>query len=216
MAEGFVPPAGPQAGLVLGEELNQQIGREAFDPNKVYQRNDKGQVSPVDTGNLNAAELEQAANPIIQQFNQSTNQLTPRIIAADSALDSLERANDFAVRGAVTSWLSAMGVRPRGEDGLYEESGAYSELLRVINQTAGGGPITQQQRQQIATEVRSIKNRLEQEVETERKTTRKRLENLGFPQSYIDTITRAGAAPMSPTDLAAQARAERERRQGGR
>jgi hypothetical protein len=216
MAEGFVPLTGPQAGLVLGEELNQQIGREAFDPNKVYQRNDKGQVSPVDTGNLNAAELEQAANPIIQQFNQSTNQLTPRIIAADSALDSLERANDFAVRGAVTSWLSAMGVRPRGEDGLYEESGAYSELLRVINQTAGGGPITQQQRQQIATEVRSIKNRLEQEVETERKTTRKRLENLGFPQSYIDTITRAGAAPMSPTDLAAQARAERERRQGGR
>jgi hypothetical protein len=216
MAEGFVPPAGPQVGLVLGEEINQELGRDSVDPDKLFYRGADGRPQPVDSGTLNPAEREAAANPIIQQFNQSTGQLTPRIIAADAALDSLQRENDIAVRGAVSNWLLAMGVRPRDESGIYEESGAYAELLRLINQTRGSGPITQQQRQQISTEVNNIKGRLEQQVETERQTASKRLKNLNFGDDYIDTITRSSAAPMSPTDIAAAARAERERRQGGR
>jgi hypothetical protein len=192
-AQGFTPQPGPQAGLILGQTINEQVGQNVVDPDKPYYIDEKGKPTPVDSGTLNAAERETAANPIISQFNQSTSQLTPRIIAADTALDSLDRVNDFAVRGVVTNWLSAMGVRPRGEDGVYEESGAYAELLRVINKTAGGGPITPVQRDQLSAELKNIRNRLNQEVDTERKTTRKRLKNLGFSDDYIDTITRGGA-----------------------
>jgi hypothetical protein len=194
-APGFTPQQKPQAGLILGQTLNEQVGQNVVDPDKPYYIDDKGKPTPVDSGTLNAAERETAANPIISQFNQSTSQLTPRIIAADTALDSLGRANDFAVRGVVTNWLSAMGVRPRGEDGVYEESGAYAELLRVINKTAGGGPITPVQRDQLSAELKNIRNRLNQEVDTERRTTRKRLKNLGFSDDYIDTITRGGTPP---------------------
>ena len=218
-ASEFTPPPEPESGLTLGQTINEQVGQSVVDPNKLYYFDEKGKPTPVDTGTLNPAEREAAANPIIQQFNQSTGQLTPRIIAADTALDSLGRANDFAVRGVVTNWLSAMGVRPRGEDGVYEESGAYSELLRVINRTAGGGPITEVQRNQLAAELKNIRNRLNQEVETERNTTRTRLKNLGYGKDYIDTITRANAAPSAaspPTiDYASAAKAERERRQQG-
>jgi hypothetical protein len=192
-AQGFTPQPGPQMGLILGQTINEQVGQNVVDPDKPYYIDEKGKPTPVDSGTLNAAERETAANPIISQFNQSTSQLTPRIIAADTALDSLGRANDFAVRGVVTNWLSAMGVRPRGEDGVYEESGAYAELLRVINKTAGGGPITPVQRDQLSAELKNIRNRLNQEVDTERRTTRKRLKNLGFSDDYIDTITRGGA-----------------------
>jgi hypothetical protein len=91
-----------------------------------------------------------------------------------------------------------MGVRPRGEGDVYEESGAYAELLRVINQTAGGGPITQQQRDQIRTEVENTRNLLRQQLDAERGAATTRLKNLNLPDSYIESVLRGSSGGTSP------------------
>ena len=207
---GFEEPEAPQVQIAFGADIH-----EALDPNATYQVKADGSVSKVEGANLTAAEREQAANPVISQYNTQSQQLQQPLMSAEGALNALQSADDFAVRRAAIGFVSSLGVRPRDVDGMYEESGAYAELLRTINQLAGGGPITDQQRNQLSAQINDAQKILRDQQGRFDRALRLRLKNLGYRDEDIDVLTtgRSGATPGSATDLGAAARAERERRQ---
>ena len=210
MAPGFTPQEEPQVQIAFGSEIS-----PALDANATYQRKPDGSVTKIQGANLTAPEREAAANPVLSQYSTESRELQRPLLAAENAVSALSSTDDFAVRRAAIGFVSSLGMRPRETDGMYEESGAYAELLRSINQIAGGGPITDTQRQQLATQIQDTQRILRNQQNRIDSATRLRLKNLGYSDEDIDVLTtgRSGTAPASASDLASAARAERERRQ---
>ena len=213
-APGFSPQEEPQVEIGFGDRFS-----PALDPNATYQRKPDGSVTKIQGANLTAPEREAAANPVLSQYSTESRELQRPLLAAENAVSALSSTDDFAVRRAAIGFVSSLGMRPRETDGMYEESGAYAELLRSINQIAGGGPITDTQRQQLATQIQDTQRILRNQQNRIDSATRLRLKNLGYSDEDINVLVTGMAGQQtgaSAADIAAAARAERERRQGGR
>lgn len=195
----------PAGQIVAGADLG-------LDPDQTYYVDKDGKPAPL--GPV-AGENAPVVNTIHNTFQTISRDNRDQLIAADRALKSLESTDDFATSQALLNWLTAIGARPRvGADGNYTtESGIGAEFTRIINLVGGGGQLTEQQRNDLRTQISQAKAPIRERQSALNDVLRAQLEQINVPKSVVDQMIKsiegseAPAAPPPPPGTAPAAAA---------
>lgn len=184
----------PAGQIVSGADLG-------LDPQQTYYMDKDGKPTPL--GPV-AGENAPVVNTIHNTFQTISRDNRDQLIAADRALTSLEKTDDFATSTALLNWLTAIGARPRvGADGNYTtESGIGAEFTRIINLVKGGGQLTEQQRQDLRTQISQARTPIMDRQKGLNDVLKAQLEQLNVPPAVINQMIRSieGSSPETAPD----------------